>query len=240
MTFDFIIIFNLLISVFCFVTSLYLFLRGLKNHLLIFYLFGLYFFLISMNQIFFYFYSTQSFPISDSGKYILLITILLGFLSIIPILISTKLINKELNKNILLSEMFFMVLCLFGLVFFFQDNIIHLNSQMQMFTPFYMILLFILFITFPIICLINVQKADNRSGISPVNFRLFILLGLILTVTTFFSSSIITFDSNTIDFSFMNIFVLLFIIQIFLVVHSLPPKPLENMNTNIKYFSQAN
>ena len=239
MTFDFIIIFNLLISVFCFVTSLYLFLRGLKNHLLIFYLFGLYFFFISMNQIFLYLYSIQSFPISDNSKYILLITISLGFLSIIPILISTKLINKELNRNILFSELFFFVLCLFGLVFFFQDNVILFNSQMQMYTPNYLNLLLIVFIIFPIICLINVQKADKPSSISPENFRLFIILGLILTVARFFSSSIITFGSNTINFSFMNIFILLFIIQIFLVVHSLPSKPTGSLNFN-KFFSQAN
>ena len=222
MPFIFLNIFSLFISIFCFISCLYLFQKGLKAHSQLFHLFSLYFFLISINQLILYLYSV---PYSNYSNYLdllLLSGILVALISLIPVLIISSSVIKSSKKKYLLLELLFIIICFIGLSVFFPRSVSNSISRDIDFSTSYTILLLISFLIPYLFCLINLK--DNLNSLSPFvkRLRIFLILGIIITLTKLIATVSLTIETFTINFSFFDVFGLLFIIQIFLVVYTLP------------------
>lgn len=223
-------LFNLVGSIYCFVTSCFLFMKGFKTKKIILHQYATYFLAVALSLLLVYTYSGIS-NISISNLQIMtLFAIVFAFIGMIFLLLSTFYIGDFFSKKTGYFQILFSIFCFFLVLVLYPSQILHyLDNRPEISLIFAIIILFCFSIPY-IFCIVNLRKTMAGSGSQNVNIEknltIFYFLGILISfakITSFFEINI----SNSIfNFSFMNIFVLLFFIQGFILVYSF--SPLEN------------
>ena len=230
---DFFNLFNFIVAIFCFVTSLFLFSRGIKRKYSILYLFSLYFLVDSISLFIIFGYS--SIPDISSGilQELTFFAIFFAYLGIIMLLLSTFYLNNEISKNSIMIQIFISGLSMLVVLLLYPSNVTHYINDFPKLSILFASLIFISFLIPYGFCILNLKRSNINSVTNTINLEknlaFFYILGIIITFTKILGFFEISIGSLVFNSSFMNIFAFLFIIQIFIIVYSLPANSSDRM-----------
>ena len=230
------LILNLIVAIFCFVTGFFLFFKYVKERKSLILLFSIYFIAEGMSLFFGIFY--QLIPnLSDIYlKFLMTLSGLIAFFGILSLLISTYYLNSEMKLNQIIGQIFFSLCCLGIIIFLYSINVVNLPNQTPEVSWFYAFWLFLCYIIPYIFCIINLRSNSlfrtRNTLFVKKSLTIFFSLSIILTFTNIMGFFRIHFDSYQAEFSFLNIFVLLFLIQGFIIVYILPIQTKKNIYLN--------
>lgn len=220
-------LFNFIVAIFCVVTSFFLFIQASRSRKKILFPFSFYFLFVSLTLLLLFFYVIiPNISKIDLGI-ILLLCILLAYLAVLNLLISSFLLNPNNTVSKILTQISFALVILFVVLGFYSSNVHHFINSLPESSVFYAILLFLCYSVIYGMCIWNLVSSEK---INPTNVNdnpvktliLFYGIGIIVTFTEIFGSFVLLLNTTKLELSFMNIFTVLFIIQGILLVYSYP------------------
>lgn len=226
MEFEIVYIFDLIMGIFCLIAGFYLLMNAIKSQKKVLISFSVYFLAVSLSLFLIFIYVAFPSLSVTYGHFIVFLAILIASLGVLALLLGTYYINSTLSRPITIFELFLTVMLLFLILILYPVNVGSLGNQGQNLTIFYSLLLFVAYLIPYIFCILNLLGLNvNTSGYTKSTVRnliIFFSLSIVLTfgkITSFFTIDI---NNTAFNFSFMDSLVVLLLIQIFLVVYSIP------------------
>ena len=217
---------NLVGAIFCFVTSSFLFTKGFKTKKIIIYYFASYFFSVAVSLLVVYAYSGIPSISSADLQIMTPLAMLFAFIGMIFLLISTLYIGDIFSKKIGYFQILFSIFCFFLVLVLYPSDVLHYVDNSPEISLTFASIILICFSVPNIFCILNFRKNILELKTQNINIEknltIFYLLSILISfakVTSFFEINV---GSFTFNFTFMNIFVLLFFIQGFILVYSFP------------------
>ena len=223
---DIFIIFDFIIGIFCLLTSLFLLINAINTKKKVFYPFFLYFLLVSISLFLILVYVTEPNIGDQLGHVLILLVILLTFIGDLALLVMTFFINKKITRNLIISETsitFFFLL----LIFLFSSlDITSINGQIPNLFISDAALLFLTYFTPNFFSILNLIHVDNNYTVFREKFSrnliIFFILGIFLTFGKILSFFTIMINNSPVNLTYMDVFAILFIFQIFIIVYTIP------------------